>query len=69
MFSPRTLSLFAVLYGTWLLLSGIWEPFLMISGAVACLLVVVIAHRMGVIRTTGARRPLRSTKKMPSTMR
>ena len=24
MFSPRTLSLFAVLYGTWLLLSGIW---------------------------------------------
>ena len=53
MFSPRTLSLFAVLYGTWLLLSGIWEPFLMISGAVACLLVVVIAHRMDVIDGEG----------------
>lgn len=53
MFSPRTLSLFAVLYGTWLLLSGIWEPFLMIAGAVASLLVVVIAHRMDVVDGEG----------------
>ena len=53
MFSPRTVSLFAVLYGTWLLLSGIWEPFLMISGAVACLIVVVIAHRMDVVDGEG----------------
>lgn len=53
MFSPRTISLFAVLYGTWLLLSGIWEPFLMISGAVASLLVVIIAHRMDVVDGEG----------------
>ena len=53
MFSPRTISLFAVLYGTWLLLSGIWEPLLLISGAAACVLVVVIAHRMDVIDGEG----------------
>lgn len=53
MFSARTLSLFAVLYATWLLLSGIWEPFLLISGAVSCLIVVVIAHRMDLIDKEG----------------
>jgi multicomponent Na+:H+ antiporter subunit E len=53
MFSARTFSLFLVLYIIWLLLSGIWEPFLMISGAVACLIVVVIAHRMDVIDREG----------------
>ncbi len=53
MFSPRTISLFAVLYGTWLLLSGIWEPFLMISGAAASMLAEFIAHRMDVVDGEG----------------
>ncbi len=53
MFSARSVSLFAVLYGVWLLLSGIWEPFFLISGAVASLLVVIVAHRMDVIDGEG----------------
>lgn len=53
MISGRSVSLFAVLYGTWLLLSGIWTPFLMIAGAVCCALVVVIAHRMDVVDHEG----------------
>jgi multicomponent Na+:H+ antiporter subunit E len=53
MFTARTLSLFLVLYGTWLLLSGIWTPFLLTVGALACVLVVVIAHRMDVIDGEG----------------
>ena len=53
MFTARTLSLFLVLYATWLLLSGIWEPFPMATGAVASLLVVVIAHRLDVIDGEG----------------
>jgi multicomponent Na+:H+ antiporter subunit E len=53
MFSVRSISLFAVLYGTWLLLSGIWEPFLMISGAICCTIVVAIAHRMDVVDGEG----------------
>ncbi|MEX0807272.1 MAG: Na+/H+ antiporter subunit E [Dongiaceae bacterium] len=53
MLSGRTVSLFLVLYGTWLLLSGIWEPFLMIVGVIACCLVVVLAHRMAVIDEEG----------------
>ena len=53
MFSARTFSLFAVLYGIWLLLSGIYEPFLMIVGAVVCAIVVMIAHRMDTIDHEG----------------
>jgi multicomponent Na+:H+ antiporter subunit E len=53
MFSARSVSLFAVLYGVWLLLSGKWEPFFLIAGAVCSLLVVVIAHRMDVIDGEG----------------
>ncbi|MEM7120816.1 MAG: Na+/H+ antiporter subunit E [Pseudomonadota bacterium] len=53
MFSARSVSLFAVLYGVWLLLSGIWEPFFLISGAVASLLVVIVAQRMDVIDGEG----------------
>jgi len=53
MLSARTLSMFAVLYALWLLLSGIWEPFLLVAGAVSCLLVTVIAHRMDVIDGEG----------------
>ena len=53
MFSARSVSLFAVLYGVWLLLSGHWEPFLLIAGAVSCVIVVIIAHRMDVIDGEG----------------
>jgi len=53
MFSARSVSLFAVLYGVWLLLSGHWEPFFLIAGAVCCLIVVIIAHRMDVIDGEG----------------
>ncbi|MEX1107329.1 MAG: Na+/H+ antiporter subunit E [Dongiaceae bacterium] len=53
MVSARTISLFLVLYGIWLLLSGIWEPFLMIVGALSALLVVILARRMGVIDDEG----------------
>ena len=53
MFSARSVSLFAVLYGTWLLLSGIWEPFLLAAGAACSLLVVFVAHRLDVIDGEG----------------
>jgi multicomponent Na+:H+ antiporter subunit E len=53
MFSARSISLFVVLYGIWLLLSGIWTPFLVIAGAVCCALVVFIAARMDVIDGEG----------------
>ena len=53
MISARSVSLFVVLYGTWLLLSGIYTPFLMIAGAVCCALVVFIATRMDVIDGEG----------------
>lgn len=51
--SARSISLFVVLYATWLLLSGIWDPFLLIVGAVCCALIVVIAHRMDVVDHEG----------------
>ena len=53
MFSARSVSLFVVLYGIWLLLSGIYTPFLMAAGAVCCLLVVFIAARMDLIDGEG----------------
>ncbi len=53
MVSARTFSLFLVLFATWLLLSGIWDPFLIASGAVSSLLVVYLAHRMSVIDGEG----------------
>ncbi len=46
----RTVSLAFVLYGFWLLLSGHFDdPLLLGLGAVSCLLVIAIAHRMDVI--------------------
>ncbi|MDG2481854.1 MAG: Na+/H+ antiporter subunit E [Alphaproteobacteria bacterium] len=56
MFSARTFSLFAILFGTWLLLSGHWDPLLVTSGAISSLLVVVIAHRMDI--TDGEGHPI-----------
>ena len=49
----RVIGLLVLLAGTWLVLSGHWDPFLLASGAVACVLVVVIAHRMGAIDEEG----------------
>lgn len=42
----RAISLGGILFATWLLLSGHTEPFLIIVGAVSCLVCVVIVRRM-----------------------
>lgn len=44
----HAVSLSVVLYVLWLLLSGHYEPLLLILGAVSCALVTWIAHRMDV---------------------
>ncbi len=49
----HAVSLGLVLYGTWLLFSGIYTPLLMGLGAVSCLAVVGIAHRMDVVDREG----------------
>lgn len=53
MLSARSISLFVMLYGIWLLLSGIYTPFLMIAGAICCGLVVFITARMDLIDGEG----------------
>lgn len=42
-------AMFLVLYGLWLLLSGHFEPSLLGFGALSCLFVIWIVHRMDVI--------------------
>ncbi|MEE9300975.1 MAG: Na+/H+ antiporter subunit E [Alphaproteobacteria bacterium] len=59
----HTLSLFVVLYVTWLALSGHFEPFLLIAGAVCCAIVVAIARRMDVIDHEG--HPVHLTWRLP----
>jgi multicomponent Na+:H+ antiporter subunit E len=49
----HAVSLGLVLFGTWLLLSGIYTPLLIGLGAVSCLAVVGIAHRMDVVDREG----------------
>jgi len=49
----HAVSLWAVLFATWLLFSGIYQPLLLIMGAVSCLAVVLIAHRMDVVDHEG----------------
>ncbi|MFQ5955945.1 MAG: Na+/H+ antiporter subunit E [Kiloniellales bacterium] len=49
----RAISLYVVLYVLWLLLSGHYEPLLLILGAVCCVGVVMIAWRMDVIDHEG----------------
>ncbi len=49
----HSLSLGAVLYVVWLLLSGHYDPLTMIYGVVSCALVVVITLRMDVIDREG----------------
>jgi len=49
----RMISLAVVLLGVWFILSGSTDPFLLASGVVSVLLVVIIAHRMGMIDEEG----------------
>lgn len=49
----HALSLGLVLFGTWLLFSGIFTPLLISLGALSCLAVVAIAYRMDVIDREG----------------
>ncbi len=49
----HAISLYAALFGLWLLLSGFFEPFLLILALVCCAFVVAIAHRMDVIDHEG----------------
>lgn len=49
----HSISLGLLLFGVWLLLSGIFEPLLLGLGVVSCLVVVLIAHRMDVIDREG----------------
>ena len=45
----HTVGLFAVLFGTWIILSGHFTPFLLISGAICSALTVAIALRMDLL--------------------
>ncbi len=49
----HSISLGLVLFGVWLLLSGLFEPLLLGLGVVSCLVVVLIAHRMDMIDHEG----------------
>ncbi len=49
----RTLSFFAALYVFWLLLSGMYTPFLMAAGAGCALLVLLLARRMDLLDREG----------------
>lgn len=45
----RGVSLVAFLVGTWLLLSGHYNPLILAFGAISCAVVALIAYRMGVV--------------------
>lgn len=45
----RGFSLVAFLVAVWLLLSGHYEPLILVFGAISCAVVALIAHRMGVV--------------------
>ena len=49
----HALSLGLVLFATWLLLSGFFEPLLLAFGVLSCVLVVCIARRMDVVDHEG----------------
>ena len=49
----HSISLGLVLFGVWLLLSGLFEPLPLGLGVVSCLVVVLIAYRMDVIDHEG----------------
>jgi len=49
----RGISLVAFLVGTWLLLSGHYEPLILAFGAISCAVVALISYRMGVVDYEG----------------
>ena len=49
----RTLSLFVLLFLTWLLLSGIYTGLLLGLGALSCLVVVAVCRRMRIVDPEG----------------
>jgi len=49
----RSLSLFLILYGVWLSLSGHYTPFLLVIGAVCSALIVYVAQRMRILDHEG----------------
>jgi multicomponent Na+:H+ antiporter subunit E len=49
----HTISLFAALFVTWMLFSGYFTPLLLGLGALSCVIVVWIAHRMDVVDHEG----------------
>ena len=49
----HSISLGLVLFGVWLLLSGIFEPLLLGLGVLSCVIVVLIANRMDLIDHEG----------------
>ncbi len=49
----RTLSLFVLLFLTWLLLSGIYTSLLLGFGVLSCLLVIAICRRMKIVDPEG----------------
>ncbi len=49
----HAISLFAALFGVWLLLSGFFDPFFLTLAATCCVIVVSIALRMDVIDHEG----------------
>jgi len=59
----HAISLFAVLYGTWLALSGHYTPLLLISGAVCSAIAVAVAIRMDLVDREGF--PIHLTWKAP----
>lgn len=50
---PHTLGFLLVLYAFWLLLSGMFTPFLLAAGAAAVLGVFLLARRMNVVDSEG----------------
>lgn len=60
----HALGVFLVLYAVWLALSGHFEPFLLIAGAVCCGAIVLLAHRMKVVDYEGY--PIHLTWKLPA---
>lgn len=50
---PRSLSLFALLFLTWLLLSGLYTGLLLGLGVLSCLLVVALCRRMQIVDPEG----------------
>lgn len=45
----KLILLFLLLFSGWLVFSGLFEPFYVISGAVSCLIAIYISIRMGIV--------------------